>query len=202
MCVWRVAICLQVEGSAEAFVEVHAVTAHPGARLKHASSRADVVAFWASKSRETVVADGLDVELDSASVRASVGEATWLAGSAIRPEVSVSNRSSNASASDQESRSVGVDNFNVVSVASVDSSCWIADGEKWASWVESNDRVDAATTNILASQASDVSAQTEANQRRSIKADESVLVQKVKIRSDKLSDSRHSVGGSNVVNRA
>lgn len=134
-------------------------------------------------------------------MRASVGQAAWLAGSAVGEEIGVANRSSNASASNQECRPVGVDALDILCVSSVDSSFWIADREKWASWIESNDRVNAATTNVLASVAGNVSAQAEPNDLRAAPVEHVVLVQEVEVGSDELTDSWHAVGCANVVDR-
>lgn len=172
MCEWRVAVCLEVEGSAEALLEVEVVTAHPHARLEIAATRADVVAFGAAESGESIVADGLDVELDSAAMRASVGQAARLAGSTVGEEISVADGSSDTSADNSECRSIGVDALDVVSVASVDSSCWITDREEWTGWVESNDRLNSATSHVLAGHSNDMSAQAEANEPHTVEGDE------------------------------
>lgn len=69
-------------------------------------------------------------------MRAGVQCASRLACSAIREEICMCNWSSNASSDEKKGRSVGVQCFDIISIASIQTIRWIIDTEKWASRIK------------------------------------------------------------------
>lgn len=57
---------------------------------------------------------------------------------------------------DSKLRGVGVDDFDVQSITSIQTVVWIVDAEKWSSWIKPDDCVDSAECCALSRKTGDV----------------------------------------------
>lgn len=118
------------------------IASHPCSRRKHATSRADVVSFWASLGVEAVVLNRFDVQVDCAIMGAGVCQATRLAGAAVRPKISVTDGRSNSGPGNQKRWSICVHNFDILCILHIDAARRVANTEKGASRVKAHNCVD------------------------------------------------------------
>lgn len=79
----------------------------------------------------------------------------------------MTDRRTDSSASDEQSRSVGVNALDVIGVTSIKSIAWVTDAKQRACWVQTNDGRNSSVAHIL----SDVAANVGCNRKQVIACD-------------------------------